>query len=302
MFKPSLAHTAAPADVAMPLCIRYDAVVSMGGKQEWRIKGCNIWRIGDQDFVKIAPYDQAFIRMVAEGVVENIPRNASLSQCAGLRELVQLRNNAQQNELHEDRPACSLFGDPEDDAGPQKRVKRTAAELRDNRLNPDVLSVSLPRLHDADNGPASMLCVRPSHPCDDLTVQLTSDVLEHIVARLRSKGITEDVLASKRRYSQENPGVWSSGSGTGYVVKFRSDESGAKYKRFRNIMDALRAKQAEASGPPALTAGEDKPIAAGEGVVADENAECNAVQLASPEVSTPPSECQASCDEAEDID
>ena len=111
------------------------------------------------EFVKLSASDGSLVRLVSEGFVESFPRNPSLAQCTGVKELMKLRNDKQIADLADTtQPKTGLFGDVQPPA--QKRQRRSASDARDMRSNPSVLTVT------ADGKEVAM--VRPVHARDDL--------------------------------------------------------------------------------------------------------------------------------------
>jgi hypothetical protein len=197
--------------------------------------------VNGEQFIKLPAYDQGLVRCIAEGMVDKLPKNPTLSKCSGFAELVKLRNEQQADDL---TPACkgaALFEESDIQGG--KRVKMSAKDRRELRDTPTAVSVNVEGV--------IVPMVRPAHPCDDLCVMMKDTIIDHIVQFIRSKGITADTLESKRAYrTQELPkGIYGSKDGT-YVVKLPTGDSGGhKYKRAKTLDSAIAALQVGADDP-----------------------------------------------------
>ena len=191
----------------MPVVIHTQVSVSNGGKAVWMIKQPSLVRIGDVDFAKIAPWDQSFIRLVCEGTDVVKPMNASLSHSPGFQELKRARNTKQSRELEEAEtpPAsCGLFGRGEaPEPAAKKRSRRSMTQMKELREAPEALTLEAPSI-DQREPPKLIRCIRPIHPCDDLAIELTSETVERVIDVIRSRGITTDMLTTKRRYTRRS--------------------------------------------------------------------------------------------------
>ena len=212
----------------MPAIITRPACISLGGNAEWKVHARNIRTIGGSEFLKISPWDASFARLVCDGVVEQLPKNPTLCQSAGFKELAELRNNKQAEDLQASSepspPKCALFADAP--AAPAKRPRRwSSKELKEAS---ELLSVEVPG---AGERPSMIVqFVRPTHAREDLVVPLDSAVIEHIVLFIRDNGVSSDSVSSKRDYKKEAmpQGIWRRGEG--FVVKVPSDSDGRSYR------------------------------------------------------------------------
>jgi len=240
----------------MPVVIHRQVAVSLGGNVQWPVKAHRILQVGGAQYVKLQPWDCTLVRLVCEGIVESVPKNATMAQTYGFTELMRLRNEAQAAELSQaDRPAVSLlFDNPE----PQnKRKKQRSKEtIRKMRESPDVVNVRLPT--EVDGVPAEISMVRPVHPNDDIAVRLDESTLDNVLGFIRDKGITADDLTLKRAYKASgSKGVWR--KGTGFVVKLGTDltnSGGAapKFKRVKTVVGGVNALERPDDADCALSA------------------------------------------------
>lgn len=222
----------------MPAEIHRHISISLGGKAHWLVKPNYVEKLDNQEFVKVHASDPSFVKLVIEGLPDiKPPRNASLSNSDGIKQLVKLRNTKQAAELQEVHPApsCGLFGDVPEEA-PKKRARRSTAQIKELRQDPGVLAIEVPGVDDRPS--MSIPVVRPVRPQDDLRVPLDSEVLEHIVLFIRNAGITEDMLMSKRAYKgagEDTPkGVWK--TPIGFTVKLpKAEHDDLQAKRFRRV-------------------------------------------------------------------
>ena len=95
--------------------------------------------------------------------------------------------------------------------------------------------------------PLFVNAVVPAHPCDELTVQLQEDVLEHLVMYIRHHGVDATSLLTRRPYGSES-GTWRMGSSglvqklpAGAIVAQEVDDadSASKPKRFKCVECAV---------------------------------------------------------------
>lgn len=224
----------------MPVTIEHHIVIAMGGKAGWKVKPHQVVAVGESQFVRLQPTDGTLVRMLCDGMLgdNKLPKNPTLATCPGFRELQKLRNEQQRVELQADVPACGLFEQGNQEV---KKVRRTAAAVKELRENPQMLHVQV-----VGEGQKTMVIdmVRPVHPCDDLAVRLDSEMLEFIFDFIRHRGISADLLQATRAYaSSGSDGVWKFGDG--FVVKVKA-EDGAKYKRAKTVEQAVEMVQAMA--------------------------------------------------------
>ena len=146
---------------------------------------------------------------LCEGVVDGmLPKNASLLHTQGMRQLRELRNSKQSEELRDAsvQPAQALFGPQAEPAGKAaRRPKRTMRQLREARDSPEVFQVDVPGDH--GQAPTSIRMLRPLNPRDDLCVPLNENELEHIVLYIRRAGIGREDLTIRGRQREKPKGV-----------------------------------------------------------------------------------------------
>ena len=210
------------------------ATVAMDGAV-WKVKQDLIIRVDNRDWVKIKASDQGFVRLVCRGIIEKLPKNATLTNSPGMHELIAARN-AQATVV----VGPSLFADVE----PIKKAKRPIGTAKSMRESPTIVDVNL--VHD---GIAFVLpMVRPAHSSQHICVPLDVDVIERLVMFIRNKGgIVDESLTDKRHYTKPDQavGVWKAGDG--YVAKMQN----GGYKRAKTYEEALEfvTKDDEASTP-----------------------------------------------------
>ncbi len=90
----------------------------------------SIYVVGGEEFVKLRPYNVSFVRFVCVGSVERLPKNATLCQSRGLKELIRLRNAACSPETS--APVRALFADA---AKPTTRRRVRGASVHEPRQN-----------------------------------------------------------------------------------------------------------------------------------------------------------------------
>lgn len=244
----------------MPVTIEHHVAVRMGGKAEWKVRQSNLLDIQGETFIKLPASEWGFVKLVCEKLVEGqLPKNASLSQCQGMRELFELRNAKQCEDLTPEPPSCTLFEASEQAQPNKRRPKRTLRELREAREAPGILTVEVPGC--AGSEPMAVQMVRPVHPRDDLCVLLDAAVIERIVLYIRHAGITRDALASKRSYKASGydapKGIWR--GSTGFIVKLPAaagGHAGPKYKRVKTVDAAINVLANTDADVPVLADGD----------------------------------------------
>ena len=99
----------------MPTVVEVAYNVSSNGSPPWRIPSNLITQVQDRPFVKLRPWDAAFVKLVLYQSLDlpkgqDYPR-PSLASCEGFRALIQLRNNAvaEQKKVAAPQEEC-LFG------------------------------------------------------------------------------------------------------------------------------------------------------------------------------------------------
>ena len=148
----------------------------------WTLKASQVVKVVDgHDFVKLSAIDSGFVNVVVGGSCK-LARNPSLAGCTGLKELVNLRNDQQMDDLKPVAP--SLFDQPV--VGPPKKQRRTKAQLQEMREHPVVVTVYLPPFGDYPGIDLKLL--RPLHAHADLVVELDAAMLQHIIMYIRYRG------------------------------------------------------------------------------------------------------------------
>ena len=208
-------------------------VLKLDGAPEWRVTNQLLRTVGDEIFIKLRAYDMGFIRMVCHGVIDLPKRNYKLSiaQCDGYKALIGLRQN-KANQTTQALGRDALAGSASlGDRSRTKRPKRVnASKLQELREDPQVMELEIPAID--GRPPVLISCVRPCHPCDELTVKLCPDTLGQVVLYMRSVGIGEDTITARRGYRDEQApdGAWKMGS-AGYVMRVKDE--GKKYKSLK---------------------------------------------------------------------
>jgi hypothetical protein len=214
----------------MPCTISKQTCISFGGRTVWKVKPCLLLHIDGAEYIKLPAWNHVLCTMIAEGIVDKIPKNATLSCCSGLVELIKLRNDQSA------APASALFDDL--DHGPPKRQRLSAQQRQLMRDEPTIMNVNVEG--------TIIPMVRPASPRDELCVQLTDTIIGFVVTYIRDKGISEDTLQAKRSYRSEPDlpkGVYRTKKDT-FVVKLGPD-SHNKFKRVKSLEDVQKVLVAE---------------------------------------------------------
>ena len=67
------------------------AIRSSAGKQVWSVKPQLMQKIDGTTFVKLQVADMGFVRLVCDGTGVDVPKNATLRQTQGIKQLMQPR-------------------------------------------------------------------------------------------------------------------------------------------------------------------------------------------------------------------
>ena len=160
---PWLCRLSPKSCTAMAVIIEKVVYVSLGGKRSWRIK-----RPLDVEgilFVKFEPCDTHLLRLVCEDALPmcELRKNASLTHCRGLKELIKVRNDAR-DRFQQENTTCELFAASSTTRA--KRVKRSARTVKEMRIHREVVEVTLPSYGE-----------HALSPRDDLTVELSTEAI-----------------------------------------------------------------------------------------------------------------------------
>ena len=216
---------------AMAVIIEKVVYVSLGGKRSWRIK-----RPLDVEgilFVKFEPCDNHLVRLVCEDVLPmcELRKNASLTHCRGLKELIKVRNDAARDRFQQENTTCELFA--ASSITRAKRVKRSASTVKEMRIHREVVEVTLPSY--GEHAPLPVRMLAPVSPRDDLTVELSTEALEYVFGYIKHYGISGDEINNKRGYKVEPlpAGIWK--TKRGFTVRLPSK----KYRRAKTMEEAV---------------------------------------------------------------
>ena len=235
--------------VAMPMTIETTHTAKLDDSPGWNITKDLIRNIGDNAFVKLRAYDMGLIRMVCHDACDLPKKNykLTLAHCDGYKSLIGLRQAAVA-ELQRESPRLALGGSAPplaDAAQPVQKRRRQpllrADQLQELRDNPQVIEFEIPQIGELP--PMVIECVRPVHACDELTVKLCPDTLQHIVLYMRAMGITEDALLHRRQYRdpEATAGSWKRGS-SGYVTKATGEDGRIKFKSANKCLQSSPAE------------------------------------------------------------
>ena len=230
----------------MPVLVEKHYTISIDNSPQWKVPADAIKVVEGAEFVKVTPYDQSFVKLLCFGCLQ-LPKNAyklSAASLDGFREVLRLRNAAAFKDVDGgDAPELMLFASTA--ATPKAKARRlNAAQLKDMRDAPSVFEFEVPGA--GDNPPLLVSMLRPIHPCDDLSIKLDEDTLEHVVAFIRDQGITVDTLTTRRQYGTEEPGTWRMGNGK-VVRKVLKDADTDDDPQNRPKFKTLGAKKRSAS-------------------------------------------------------
>lgn len=233
--------------------------VQIDDSPEWKVTKGLVRTIDEQTFVKLRAYDIGLNRRVCHGVLD-LPRKCyklSLAQTEGYKTLLKLRQDAVDSEgpasgQTSARDVLST-GRPDGERKRKRGGRITAAKVQELRQQPSLIDLDLPGID--GNPPLVIQVVRPCHPGDELAVRLCPVTIEKVVLFIRAKGVSEDVLTSRRSYRDDSlpVGVWKMGN-AGLVRRLKADDeqevegSSQKYKSVK--MELLSSPEASPSSSP----------------------------------------------------
>ena len=235
----------------MPVVVEKQYAISIDNSPQWKVPFAAIKAVDGEEFVKVTPYDQSFVKLLCFGCLE-LPKNAYKLSAAGLpgfKDIICLRNAVAFADVQDSgAPEELLFGRQVASDKKAKTPRVNAAKLKDMPSAPNVFEFEVPGVGSAP--PLNVSMLRPVHPCDDLAVKLDEDTLEHVVAFIRDRGIEFDTLNTRRQYGQEEPGTWRMGS-AGVVRKLDRDAETGDANAYKKKFKSVGAKKPSGS-PPAL--------------------------------------------------
>ena len=186
-------------------------LINVGGGHTWKASDKEVVVHNEVRYVKLNPWLPAFVRLVADGVVEAKMHNPSLTNNPGIAILTKLRNEAQRDALQEAMPkACKLFESPppvkrqltlfESPSLVKPAANRPRAKTAHGARAMDSLSVTVPGYeYEGEYVEPMPINVLPPLRCDDpLCVEMNPDVIAGVVKYVRSTGITVESLGEKR--------------------------------------------------------------------------------------------------------
>ena len=227
--------------LAMPVTIQHYVSINIGGDISWKVKPCHVITIDGEQFVKITAWDPAFVRMMCEGFGEWKRRsNKTLSSCEGLKQIIAIRNQQDFNGPSGSSGGSSLFPD----ASPSttgtcvhKRHKRSAEKIKELRLNPDVMPVTVPGYDDVP--PMDVRMVRAVCTSDELIVVLDATALEHVFEFMRHAGVSDEACQT-RAYKPDvdiPKGVYRRGDT--FVVNVAETSDAKRFRRAKTMQEAI---------------------------------------------------------------
>ena len=241
--------------------------ITLNGGPAWEVSGDQLKTVGDLRFVKLRSHDQPLIRLICNDFVE-LPKRTrfSLNHCAGLRELIALRNQAATNAAtREEAPnenadqVANLFGADSEPASKKQKHRVNAAQLAEWRASPEHLEVMVPDIEAGEDGGLMVTMLKPVHPCDDLMIALDSDSIHCVIRFIRNAGVDIESLTQTRAYNA-NAGVWKNGS-AGLIKKLDTDrdtdDGKVGLKKYRS-MNKRRAAAPLDDEPESVHASEDE--------------------------------------------
>ena len=188
----------------------------------------------------------------------NVVRGASLATSSGLKELIELRNQAQQQLFEESTrdASCQLFDAPKK----RPRALNTRDQMKELRGAPQSMSVTLA----FDGESRAVQVLRPAHPNDSVFVEYSRETLITVLHFLRRSDFTE----SKRcRHTDLPRGIQRRKQG--FLVSFTKADGSPSTKSFKELDDAL----AHHANPEELESDVDNPQSEQEDIVDEAEAE-----------------------------
>ena len=204
-----------------------------GGKGSWKICMKDVVELGDETYVRIAPYNAGLVALID-------PKSElkTLQGICGLVKLTRLRNEAQvkhlQEEMEAEKPSCDLFVAAAPDAEPrtQKMPKQKRASMKARRVAPEALDIEV-EFAEGEVGIIRML--RPVQTKDGLFIKYDEENVARTIRFLRQEGLEEAQSSYKRNVALPK-GIWRRGDKLAVTYQ----EHGAKRsKTFKDLNEAL---------------------------------------------------------------
>ena len=182
-------------------------------------------------FVRVCPQNTSLVSLIC-AQNENIQRrrvDVSLAQNKGLRELIRLRNEAD-DQLVQDKDqetACTLFDTP----SKKPKVKRSRNGQKALRSNAETLTIKL----EACGEEHTLEVLRPTQVNENLFIKYDSEMLRAMLHYIRAHGDEE-----KRQYtkSQTTKGIHKRKVG-GFLVAYRKPDGSKAQKLVKTLDDAV---------------------------------------------------------------
>ena len=191
--------------------------INVGGNYTWVVNDNLCVKVDKKTFVKFLPWDYRCVRLVTDGIVpvKELPKKAdrsgnndsTLSQCPGVRRLLELRNAAQARDLQPKGLFDVFTSAPSSGKGQCTFVRRPKNQPVESELS-STLVLQLPPLSSSfgELPEASLEMVRPLKRDSELTILLDADQIKHLVLFVRySGGLQCDQLAQKRTWHRLSP-------------------------------------------------------------------------------------------------
>lgn len=211
------------------------------GKKTWHVPANQCLEVNGKTFVKLPRSNCQFAPLVFHGCTD-LPcpkKELSLTASVGYDELLKLRNTMQASELQTDavNAAPEIFKALLKGSGKQQKQKdkkRSQQELKELRLCPDTVSITI--------NDWSFDVLKPVCATDELAVEMDPDTISKIIKYLQQKGFSSVLQHShKKRHNMPDDtpkGIHDRGQ-QGYVVTLPSGQD-QKYKRVKTYEEALQ--------------------------------------------------------------
>ena len=248
----------------MAVSITTQVTITIEGLKPWIIPESLLKEAEGRRFIRLpGSNSSSLLRLIMK---KKPPKGMSLSQCNGLKLMKEKRNAAQEKVFAcaSESAATDFFEVPAESRRKKRLTKQLQIGLRES---PEIVDAIL---DDDDKTVVPML--RPSHPTDDVWIELLPDKVAYALNFIRQH-LDSVPEASPRDYNKHEPGqpkVWKMGLGRTAVINkgeplqyvaMPADEADIEDEDARDD-DAPCASDDEFHRPCSEEAGNDGPVAA----------------------------------------
>ena len=161
--------------------------------------------IDGQDCLKFAWTNRFIVKLIAEGVVEDIPKNASIAGCPAVTMLQELRNTASGILKHNISAQVSSLMDDDDTQPVDKQCRRF--KVKPNQCPDDDTDAEQLVSFEVE-GYGEVVAKKAKMGHEVLVIPITQDMIARVLNIFKATGVT---LQSKKQRDYVRSGFWIGG-------------------------------------------------------------------------------------------